>query len=1100
MQPSNSKLNNKAQGLARAKMLIKSHLYWLNGYPVIVNNKVYWQCPFSNMQTEKFQISAKMVSKAQRTIFELLKDFPLALPIIVGDINIWSNHCQEYLEYYKWLVKNPDQFSSASLFERNKSYFSKFEKFLPVPNCQHLVNSLSWLYYIERKPLIKSLKFIAKYQNKLSTSKLPNKQLLHLCHLYNHDGYKTETLINLVLSSADINIRTKVRDDYLKDYLNCKIAKSSKKLNIRKPTLAEASSAETIINLLGCVIGLKETKRKIALSIINSFDLYPLLKQWHNWWCKVNSLCEKIENIIRYGEKYKARDLLVLQKKLKNLQKIRPDDFDLSYIVAAIKRFSEHKSLSQSLVKLFISLPTHVVPKKLKYPKKIDFLTYFHTIFVYGAIKPLGLSNYLLHFAKYIKFNQQCHKNSPWYKLEVYYWGAIESEIFDQLHHKDYARFFNIITQIQHQANISPHEIEQVITIIAAQLSDERVISLVLYLLDKKVLDDMSDVVIKISIYYDLDNDHVVKLIKIWNKFNQEYTDADTLDVMFKTFVRINADDLFQRLLFSGHANQLRKDCYQIRNIQKLAGLSFIPEIHNVTPKSALWIEPYPAFFSKQLKQYNSICPGAETKVNKIFLSHWWTKEMLLTQIVKVEDQLQKLKCGPRDKLSLRLDNLQSKLNNHKDITVSERQKIHSKIDTQITLEQYKNWQQRLHVVFTKIWSDFFGLTKAHIPEWFFDSDVVYKLMPIIDFCNKDQQLAIKVIQNRCFSQDWSFINEDKNRSFIHKLTQSGINSQIWIDGIGHKTFQTENAQTITLRVSKDPLDTLNMGAYFKTCLSPTSFNYFSVFANIADINKQVIYATNAQNKVIGRVLVGLTDSGGLMVYHRYYHNAQDDFNKSAMAYIEDWAAQAGLTLTQKGTVSTLVASNWYDDCAINVDNAIECYKQDSEFRKSLLTTDTGEFMILFQQSLLPLKINAITFSLLLNLPELPKNKSLFPVLIDIAQKLNHLELTDKINLYKLSHQMDASNYYNYFRKIVNNYQRQLLKTNKWFDIDVALLMADNHPSDALNLVKKFARIESKNWQENLSYGSYKVAVKALNNLGRQQQAKRIELFYQNSN
>lgn len=46
------------------------------------------------------------------------------------------------------------------------------------------------------------------------------------------------------------------------------------------------------------------------------------------------------------------------------------------------------------------------------------------------------------------------------------------------------------------------------------------------------------------------------------------------------------------------------------------------------------------------------------------------------------------------------------------------------------------------------------------------------------------------------------------------------------------------------------------MGGHFGTCLAPGAFNYFSVFSNIVDINKQALYARDEQGRVFCRMLL----------------------------------------------------------------------------------------------------------------------------------------------------------------------------------------------------------------------------------------------------
>lgn len=1098
MQPLNPKLINQAKGLARAKMLIRSHLYWLNGYPVIDNKTIFWHCPFSlDVSLKKIIITPAMVSKAHRTINELYRDFPIALPKIVGDAKLWSARCKEYLNYYKIFIKDSESLLNEDLFENNKGYKTKFNKhLLKIKNHKTITHSLSWMHYIDRKPLDKSLQFVQFLGNKTPKNNLTLLHYIQLSHLYSQDGLKSKGIINFILNTADSNAVTEISKNHFQNYLQCKIHKSKKTKSFCKPDKLPATTTKSILGLLSWMMGLKISQRRRVLSMINAIDISTSINKWHIWWGKTNEVCNKIETIFCYADKSKDKTLRTLQKKLRNLQITRPDKFSVLAYIDAIKSFSKSKVITQSLKSLFSSLPKQRAKKDFNYPRKLEFIAYFKMIYAYGDVSENNLANYILELSKHIKENPLRNRSSPWRKLEKYYWGSVESTLFDLLKPEDYKTFFIIINQIMMETKISSYDLDRVIRIIAGKFNSERTVELTIFLLDKKLLSDISAVVMKIAKYYDLDNQEIAKMAKIWSKFDEEYTDEDTLEVMFDTFVEIGVADIFKQLLFAGFANKLRQDCYQIRTIKKIAGNSQVPYFAKIEQIHSEWMNDYPQVFRQSIKELNSVSITAKNKVKKIFLAHWWSKPMIEAQIYAIEKQLKKLEVPQQEKLKPRLDNLQNKLQKHKEITLTEQMRIQNKISEQITLEHYKNWQNLLVNKFNDIWLDFFQLDKEHAPAWFFNDDIVQKLLPIIDFNAKDKQLAIKVIKTRCQTTNWDFRNHPKNMQFINRLKELNIDTQVWITGIKAQKYQAKDASPITLSIEKDPLEVLNMGGYFKTCLSPGSFNYFSVFANIADINKQVIYAKNSKQKVVGRVLVGLTRMGGLMIFHRYCHNSKDNFEELSLEFIKLWAKKAGLTLTKKGDVETIVASNWYDDGAISIDNGIECFKDNSTFRENLSTIDSSLFYDEFKKNLSPLKINGIIFSLLLQLPELSKNNLLFPVLVDIAYKIKYLDMADKITLYKLSHSMGYKNYYEYFKNNVIQYQSKKLKTEKHIDKEVALLMADNNPSDALKLVKKQGRLIAKNWHENLKYNVHEVAIKALNNLGRTQKASEIEKFY----
>ena len=199
MQPYNPKLSKKNQGLARVKMLLRAHLYWLNGYPVFCDNKLMWQCPMSSqLSLENIEITAQIVSKSQRTINELLKDYSRVLPQVVADVTIWSSRCHEYLQFFKELNPYKTHGNVVNLFDKSPTYQVKYKNLLArintEPKTQELLNAISWLHYIERKSLKKALNFIEKYQTQLNRQNLALKHFVLLSHLYAEHGKKAENL------------------------------------------------------------------------------------------------------------------------------------------------------------------------------------------------------------------------------------------------------------------------------------------------------------------------------------------------------------------------------------------------------------------------------------------------------------------------------------------------------------------------------------------------------------------------------------------------------------------------------------------------------------------------------------------------------------------------------------------------------------------------------------------------------------------------------------------------------------------------------------------------------------------------------------------
>ncbi len=110
-----------------------------------------------------------------------------------------------------------------------------------------------------------------------------------------------------------------------------------------------------------------------------------------------------------------------------------------------------------------------------------------------------------------------------------------------------------------------------------------------------------------------------------------------------------------------------------------------------------------------------------------------------------------------------------------------------------------------------------------------------------------------------------------------------------------------------------EPLDALNMGTHFDTCLSADGMNNWSTVANAADVNKQVVYLKNEDDTVIGRQLIGFNEDGTLSTFRPYRH--VPGLEIYLQKFTEQYADQVGRDIEhQNKNVETLVADDWYDE------------------------------------------------------------------------------------------------------------------------------------------------------------------------------------------
>lgn len=1107
MKPENIKTTYKSKREARVKTLIRAHLYWFNGFPYLSGGNVYWCCPsLPETDRQKITITSKMISKAHRIINELHRDYPIALPRVVGDMDEWKNRCKSYLEYTKDLISEPNEHSIRPLYDKEFS----FKKMLRKNFDENIINSelgtaMSWTHYVNRNDLSKSIEFISNYRKViLSVNHLDIVQISKLCHIYVIDGGKSSRFLKLHLNPRGVSTATKEGRAYITPFIQYRYKSKENKI-FNFPIKPQDNTFEPISKSINWVLELGSNQRKRALTLLDSIEIDNLINVYQSWWQDVEQLTAKISKLISYPNANKFSILSELQDSLESYLTLFPENLEVSGVIAAVNDFSENEALTKALCRFFQQYSKYEPASSLK-PM---FLIHFKKCLSESDKNAKYITEYIRVFSNYIA---DCHCSSarsskglaPWGELRGSYWSSCESELFDNLKASELSQFFEVLLLInQHQdKEISEDWIDGLSMIVAAGYTKKDASSLAINLIKNEKIDGLSKIVLNIACEQNLSFENIIKLVGIWNKLDEEYTDDDTLEVIYKTFASINAFELFNNLIFTENISVLRHCSNQIRLIKKIDSSSRISIFISVTENDCEatdedWIKVFPDKYHANLVALNNISTSAEKISKKIFLANWWPKFYIKAELEKLNEQLEITNTTNRVNIESRINNFKNRLKSHSTASEGVQKKIQNRLVERIKKEQFNNWKTGLEKQFQQSWAAFLGIEQEVLPKWLLSEKLIRYLIPIADFKTRSKELAKTIIKQRCLSDEELFVKHPKNEAFLHQLSQNGFNTHVWIEGIGKKSYKAKSSKEITIDVVSDPLDVLNMGGHFKTCLSPGSFNYFSVFANIADINKRVIYGKRSDGKVIGRVLIGLMPSGGVKVFNIYFHNAEDEFKPRVMEYIKSWIELTGFTLTDQGDIPKLVSTEWYDDGAINVDNTIKCLKKGSQFRKQLESITPHSLESVLVKELSPLSINELTFPLIIRLSEMAKRPDLVPSLIKMARKIPRLGEYEIINLFHMAHDSQAGEQcYQAFRRDLLNSLLRTIRKGSWIDTDLAYSIATYNSSDSLRVVKKLGNCWKGKWQDNLYADTARVAVKSLNLLGRKSQAEKITRQY----
>lgn len=138
------------EGINRGKMYIKRDLDLFVGYPKLHEG---WISQPEGKEPDISSIKREHIHNATFTINKLVRDFPKALPKIVGDVDKWSTRYKNLLEILKMSIHNgktlPDSLAdiNTEFGETEKKLFKRLIR--DNPSLAYVINSFSWIMYLK---------------------------------------------------------------------------------------------------------------------------------------------------------------------------------------------------------------------------------------------------------------------------------------------------------------------------------------------------------------------------------------------------------------------------------------------------------------------------------------------------------------------------------------------------------------------------------------------------------------------------------------------------------------------------------------------------------------------------------------------------------------------------------------------------------------------------------------------------------------------------------------------------------------------------------------------------------------------------------------
>lgn len=1033
---------------SRVRNRIKTHLGWMSGFPYKPDGKgdssdFNWvvvrdagaDC------VETITLSGQHLNNAVYTVNKLSRDFPKALPKVVGDAETWKvlilrlvGRIKPYLHENKPLRQN--MFGDAGIFSNSVckqagALAKQFKSLTP------LLDALSWRYCTEPADMKPALAWIKQYGDDLSIilDGFPGFEGIALCvtllHLTLAVGEpRTEPAVRFMGDPSAYGTWMSDGQEYAQSYADVMTRRQFRKQKLKEKLqqgieLPENNMAVQIKTFVYWLMEQDNKTKRRALELFGLVKPGDTVQAWAEFWpkfAKTISLARKKENAIAPGMEVPV--LNKLRNRFLKLKEKTPLAMDFPRLMEVIRCQSEPANLSRYM--LIVSMLKAVPAASTDVPAKGDaaqngrktkataphsfqvararFLVHWDWMLreISGESKSIIL-HMLKCFSSYLreKPGEVYARLLPWepvYGLYYYdqYSRSLDKRIASNLKRKsDVELFFKLVGMETRGMN----EIEAGNLAWLLSLTGDPELSYQLIKspefrrgVDRHILNSTLKAAVSLS---GGEPDFCWSIVSIIEEYINWGTNfGKILEKTADLFSAKGMPHVPPALIKAGLFGKIADCSFKLA----LTGLLIKnrdvnppnPFDDSIEPVEADWLEHYPPVLREPLRQLARIHPGARKAAQRILSRDFSDPAAIKKQLDVLRQRLENEKPGSPKAETLEKRIIKLKTGPPKKKPSDERlQRLKTKLEHAVNTAVLSQWELMLDAAVRELLPAHVGIN--FVPDWMLETRNLQILGAIASLGPEHRPLAWKVLKERCGLPPWDLRDARENRGFLEDLRERGINTVQWLDGIGTIEYQTPGKRVLRLELEDDPLEIFLMGGHFKTCLSPGSMNFFSVFANAGDINKRVLYARDEQGRVWGRCLFGLTEEGYITAFHPYNHDSSMKFGDMVRDFAGKLAEKMNTVVVPDGEVDLLVADDWYDDGPVDMSNRFGFLNAGSKFRKSLKTVEPDCFVDELTRAAAPLALDELIIPMVLELDELKDRPKLVIPLLPYIENMRNL-------------------------------------------------------------------------------------------------------------
>ncbi|HET9228475.1 MAG TPA: hypothetical protein VFR31_17495 [Thermoanaerobaculia bacterium] len=687
----------------------------------------------------------------------------------------------------------------------------------------------------------------------------------------------------------------------------------------------------------------------------------PLLESWAAWWETFRGLLREAEGLVRYGVGSRRG----LKKRLLEHHEDVPPELAVSRLLDALRRMTEEPAPGRlpALLRVLQLAPDE---------SRTRLFVYWSSLWAGKSIPEARVTALLAGFARYLDRSQMVR---PWNGTR----DDVEEEILQQ--------------QPPRRVILEVYDYLAIVTSRHPDLdTDGAVKAVTLFFkagdpaLAARFFDSLAEGG-RITTYdTPRSTDLAIRLCR-----DRPERFADVLQALFLQEDRGELPpsawpDSILEPLSSGDLGDFVREAVvtgQLARLVACAAKSALVEAAGELPRPDLgqpvepdWLERYPAQLHPALRRLAAVLPDAEAQAARSLGTDFPDTGKLRREIETIESRLESSSA-----LLKRLANLRERIEQPSVPGPGRLERLRAKLDRAWGRAILDRWERELDERLPEALVRLLGIAEA--PSWLAEPRNLVLLAAAVPLSERRRAVAYRMFAVRCGPPPWDLRDAPQNRAFLESLPR--LDWSPWIDGVG--TVTLESPRRLHLSLEDDPLEVFRMGGHFQTCLSPGAGNYYSVFTNAADINKRVLYARDDSGRIVGRCLLAVTATGGMLRFEAYCHDGSLDFGKICSDFAGDLARRMGTELVSSGRVPALVGADWYDDGAHDFGERFPVLEEGSPLRRRLTSLPPEELLGELRRALKPARLDEATLPLVLELSELEERPELIvPLLRPVAE------------------------------------------------------------------------------------------------------------------